>query len=133
MTDTTHSPFVIAPSGPHRSGGTAVPGSEPAGSPTERVERMVRSAEVFVFMKGTPAYPACGFSAATVAMLDELGAEYSTFDVLADEAIRAAAKEVGQWPTFPQVWVRGELVGGCDIVAELYRSGELAQLLGVAP
>ena len=59
--------------------------------------------------------------------------QYSTFDVLADETIRAAAKEVAQWPTFPQVWVRGELVGGSDIVAELYRSGELAQLLGVAP
>ena len=133
MTNATHSPFVIAPSGPHRSGGTALHDDPRAGSPAERVERMVRSAEIFVFMKGTPAHPACGFSASTVAMLDELGAQYSTFDVLSDEAIRAAAKEVAQWPTFPQVWVRGELIGGSDIVAELYRSGELARLAGVAP
>jgi len=94
---------------------------------------MVGSADIFVFMKGTPVQPACGFSASTVAILDALGAQYATFDVLADEAIRAAAKEVGQWPTFPQVWVRGELIGGADIVAELHRSGELAQALGVAP
>jgi monothiol glutaredoxin len=133
MTDTDRSPFVLAPSGPVRTGGSAVRETEDGGSPAERVARMVRSAEVFVFMKGAPAYPACGFSASTVAMLDQLGAQYSTFDVLSDEAIRAAAKEVAQWPTFPQVWVRGELIGGNDIVAELFRSGELAQLLGVAP
>lgn len=131
MANTTQSPFVIAPAGNRGARATAPSGTDSSGSPLELVERMVRSAEIFVFMKGTPAQPACGFSASTVAILDTLGVAYSSFDVLSDESIRAAAKQVAQWPTFPQVWVRGELVGGNDIVAELYRSGELAGLLGV--
>ena len=133
MTDIARSPFVIAPAGSLPSRGTAASGSDRSGSPAEQVERMVQSAGVFVFMKGTPAQPACGFSASTVAILDSLGVAYSSFDVLSDDAIRTAAKQVAQWPTFPQVWVRGELVGGNDIVTELYQSGELARLLGVAP
>ena len=133
MTDTTHSPFVIAPSGPRPTRGSGVREAGYSGSPADRVEQLVRSADVFVFMKGTPEQPACGFSASTVAILDSLGAAYSTFDVLSDEAIRAAAKEIAQWPTYPQVWVRGELIGGADIVAELHHSGELAGVLGVAP
>ena len=133
MTDTGRSPFMIAPAGALASRGTVVSGIDRSGSPSEQVQRMVRSAEIFVFMKGSPAQPACGFSASTVAILDSLGVAYSSFDVLADDAIRAAAKQVAQWPTFPQLWVRGELVGGNDIVTELHQSGELAQLLGVAP
>jgi monothiol glutaredoxin len=133
MTDTARSPFVIAPGGSLASRGTVVTGIDRSGSPVQQVERMVRSAEVFVFMKGSPAQPACGFSAATVAILDSLGVAFSSFDVLSDDAIRAAAKQVAQWPTFPQVWVGGELVGGNDIVTELHQSGELARLLGVAP
>lgn len=133
MTDTGRSPFMIAPAGSLASRGTVVSGIDRSGGPAEQVERMVRSAEIFVFMKGSPEQPACGFSASTVATLDSLGVAYSSFDVLSDDAIRAAAKQVAQWPTFPQVWVRGELVGGNDIVTELHQSGELARLLGVAP
>lgn len=133
MTDIARSPFLIAPVGSPASRGTVASGTDRSGSPAEQVERMVQSAEIFVFMKGTPAQPACGFSASTVAILNSLGVAYSSFDVLSDDAIRTAAKQVAQWPTFPQVWVRGELVGGNDIVTELHQTGELAQLLGVAP
>ncbi|HOC44085.1 MAG TPA: Grx4 family monothiol glutaredoxin [Thermoanaerobaculales bacterium] len=133
MTDAARSPFAISAPRPHPAPAAGMPVAGSSGSPADRVRQMVGSADIFVFMKGTPVQPACGFSASTVAILDALGAQYATFDVLADEAIRAAAKEVGQWPTFPQVWVRGELIGGADIVAELHRSGELAQALGVAP
>jgi monothiol glutaredoxin len=133
MSDIARSPFMIAPAGSVASRGTAASGIDRSGSPAEQVERMVQSAKIFVFMKGSPAQPACGFSASTVAILDSLGVAYSSFDVLADDAIRAAAKQVAQWPTFPQVWLRGELVGGNDIVTELHQSGELARLLGVAP
>jgi monothiol glutaredoxin len=95
----------------------------------ERVERLVRDADVVLLMKGTPERPMCGFSANTVAILEEVGVPYASFDVLSDDEIRAAAKEYGQWPTFPQVWLRGELIGGHDIVTDMQRSGELAPLL----
>jgi len=98
-------------------------------SPAERVARMVSSSDVFVFMKGDPRQPMCGFSANTVAMLNNLGVPYATFDVLSDESIRSAAKTYGQWPTFPQVYFKGELVGGNDIISEMYTSGELTELL----
>jgi monothiol glutaredoxin len=133
MTDIGRSPFVITPAGSPAARRVAASGTDRSGSPVEQVERMVRSAEIFVFMKGSPSQPACGFSASTVAILDSLGVAYSSFDVLSDDAIRSAAKQVAQWPTFPQVWLCGELVGGNDIVTELHQSGELARLLGVAP
>ena len=97
--------------------------------PMERVERMVTSSNVVLLMKGSPGMPRCGFSANTVAILDRLGVAYSSFDVLEDQWIRSAAKEYAAWPTFPQVWVRGELIGGHDIVTEMYTSGELQMLV----
>lgn len=129
MSDTKPSPFRIAT--PDRSAPAAdqTPGAGDARSPLDRVESMVRSSDIFVFLKGSPDHPMCGFSANTVAMLDSVGARYATFDVLSDDAIRSAAKEYAQWPTFPQVWVRGELVGGNDIIAELHASGELATMV----
>lgn len=96
---------------------------------TERVKALVASAEVFLFVKGTPTHPQCGFSAQTLAIMHRLGCEFSTFDVLSNEDIRQAAKEVAEWPTFPQVWVRGEFIGGNDIVTDMYQTGELQQLL----
>lgn len=126
MSDQRTNPFKITE--PLRGGAEIVEedGFAPA---VERVERMVRSADVFVFMKGHPQQPMCGFSANTVAILDALGVSYSTFDVLADERVRTAAKEYAQWPTFPQVWIRGELVGGNDIVSEMFATGELAAMV----
>ncbi len=126
MADHGPNPFKIAsPEG----GGSQVVEDDGAAPAIERVERMVTSADVFVFMKGHPKQPMCGFSANTVAMLDAVGVRYSTFDVLSDEAVRAAAKEFAEWPTFPQLWIRGELVGGHDIVSAMFASGELAGMV----
>jgi monothiol glutaredoxin len=101
--------------------------------PLERIERMIRSSDVFLFIKGTPEQPMCGFSANTVAVMNHLGVAYRTFDVLADGAIRAAAKQYASWPTFPQVYVRGEFIGGNDIVTDMFRNGELQRAIeGVA-
>jgi monothiol glutaredoxin len=89
--------------------------------------------EVILFMKGTPEQPRCGFSARTVQYLDSLGASFAAVDILPDPRIRQELSAISNWPTIPQLFVKGELVGGCDIVTEMYESGELAQVLGVEP
>jgi len=88
---------------------------------------------VILFMKGTPEQPMCGFSARTVAALQSLGAPFAAVDILPDPRIRQELSALSQWPTIPQLFVNGELFGGCDIVTEMYESGELAQTLGVEP
>ncbi len=98
----------------------------------ERIEALIQQNPVVLFMKGTREAPRCGFSATVVRVLDQLVADYRTVDVLADPRVRDGVKEFSSWPTIPQLYVRGEFVGGCDIVQELYGSGELSQLLGVA-
>jgi monothiol glutaredoxin len=87
--------------------------------------------DVILFMKGTPEQPRCGFSARTVAALDSLGASFAAVDILPDPRIRQELSAISNWPTIPQLFVKGELVGGADIVAEMHESGELAQVLGV--
>jgi monothiol glutaredoxin len=99
----------------------------------ESIESLLNAHSVLLFMKGTPAQPQCGFSAATVKILEMFDREYETVDVLADAAIREGIKAYGQWPTVPQLYVSGELIGGCDIVTELYESGELFDVLGLKP
>jgi monothiol glutaredoxin len=99
----------------------------------EAIQEAISDHEVIVFMKGTPERPMCGFSARTVAALDALGKEYAAVDVLPDPRIRQELSSISNWPTIPQLFVKGELVGGCDIVTEMYDSGELAQTLGVQP
>ena len=84
-----------------------------------------------LFMKGTPEQPACGFSARTVAALQALGAPFAAVDILPDPRIRQELSAISNWPTIPQLFVKGELVGGCDIVTEMYETGELAEVLGV--
>jgi monothiol glutaredoxin len=86
---------------------------------------------VLLFMKGTPEQPGCGFSARTVAALQALGAPFAAIDVLGDPRIRQELSALSNWPTIPQLFIAGELIGGCDIVTEMYESGELAQALGV--
>jgi monothiol glutaredoxin len=86
---------------------------------------------VMLFMKGTPEQPACGFSARTAAALNGLGVRYAALDILPDPRIRQELSAISNWPTIPQLFVNGQLVGGCDIVTEMYESGELAELLGV--
>jgi monothiol glutaredoxin len=87
--------------------------------------------EIILFMKGTPERPACGFSARTVAALDAVGKEFAAVDILPDPRIRQELSALSNWPTIPQLFVKGELVGGCDIVSEMYETGELFDVLGV--
>jgi monothiol glutaredoxin len=97
----------------------------------EAIQEAIADHEIILFMKGTPERPMCGFSARTTAALEALGTEYAAVDVLPDPRIRQELSAISNWPTIPQLFVKGELVGGCDIVTELYESGELAQALGV--
>jgi monothiol glutaredoxin len=97
----------------------------------EAIAQAISEHETILFMKGTPDAPACGFSARTVAALQALQAPFAAVDVLPDPRIREELSAISRWPTIPQLFVGGELVGGCDIVMEMYESGELAQTLGV--
>lgn len=97
-----------------------------------KVEELISANQVLLFMKGTPDMPRCGFSMRVVQTLDAMGAEYGAVDVLpALQPLREVTAEIADWQTFPQLYVNGELVGGADIVEEMYESGELADLLGV--
>ena len=95
------------------------------------LEQAIAENRVMLFMKGTPHQPACGFSARTSACLNALGVRYAALDILPDPRIRQELSDMSGWPTIPQLFVDGKLVGGCDIVTEMYESGELAELLGV--
>jgi monothiol glutaredoxin len=97
----------------------------------EAIADAIRDHEVILFMKGTPERPACGFSARTVAALDAVGKEFAAVDILPDPRIRQELSTLSNWPTIPQLFVKGELVGGCDIVTEMYESGELFEVMGV--
>jgi monothiol glutaredoxin len=98
-----------------------------------RVEELIRDNKVLLFMKGVPEAPRCGFSMRVVGVLEQLGVEYGAVDVLpALQPLREVTAELSDWQTFPQLYVNGELLGGCDIVEEMFDSGELAELVGVA-
>ena len=94
------------------------------------IDEAIKENPVMLFMKGSPEQPACGFSARTAACLNALGVRYAALDILPDQRIREELSALSGWPTIPQLFVNGELVGGCDIVTEMYESGELAELLG---
>lgn len=97
----------------------------------EHLATLIDENEVILFMKGNPDAPACGFSARTVAVLNSLGRKYAAVDILPDPRIRQELTAISDWPTIPQLFVDGELIGGCDIVTEMYESGELASVMGV--
>jgi monothiol glutaredoxin len=99
----------------------------------DAIQRAIDDNDVILFMKGTPDAPACGFSARTVAALQAVGTPFAAVDILPDPRIREQLSAISNWPTIPQLFVSGELIGGCDIVTEMYESGELAQTLGVEP
>jgi monothiol glutaredoxin len=102
----------------------------------DRIAELVGADDVVLFMKGSPLFPQCGFSSRAVAILNHLGAEFGSVDVLQDQEVRQGIKAFSDWPTIPQLYVKGEFVGGSDIMMEMYESGELAQLLadqGVTP
>ena len=94
-----------------------------------RIAELVQSNAVMLFMKGTPLFPQCGFSSRAIAILERLGAPFETVDVLQDPEIRQGIKDYSDWPTVPQLYVKGEFVGGSDIMMEMFESGELKQLL----
>jgi len=100
---------------------------------TNNIEQIIKNqiAEnpILIYMKGTPNHPHCGFSAKAVQCLKECNVEFSSVDVLENPEIRATLPKMANWPTFPQLWVRGELIGGCDIMLELHETGELKQIL----
>ena len=98
----------------------------------QRIESLITSSPVFVFMKGNKLMPQCGFSNNVVQILNSLGVPFETFDVLSDLEIRQGIKDYSEWPTIPQVYVKGEFIGGSDILIELYNSGELRETLTVA-
>jgi monothiol glutaredoxin len=93
-----------------------------------RIKQEVEETPVVLFMKGTPMFPQCGFSAAVVQALTNLGVKFKGIDVLTDPSLREGIKQYANWPTIPQLYVKGEFVGGCDIVREMYDTGELQQL-----
>ena len=95
---------------------------------TDKIREQVTSDPVVLYMKGTPVFPMCGFSAAVVQILSQTGVKFQTYNVLDDADLRQGLKEFSNWPTFPQLYVGGELVGGCDIVREMHQLGELQQM-----
>ena len=94
-----------------------------------RIQTEVETNQVMLYMKGTPGFPQCGFSAAVIAVLNNVGVEYHSVNVLEDPGVRQGIKEYANWPTIPQLYVNGEFVGGCDIVREMYETGELTQFM----
>src|SRR6202008_571453 len=96
---------------------------------TQRIQQDIADNDVVLYMKGTPVFPQCGFSAAGVQVLRELGVKFKSFDVLTDPSLRQGVKEFSSWPTIPQIYVKGEFVGGCDIVREMHASGEVQALV----
>lgn len=107
------------------------PAEESAGGTSlqARLEQLVQEQPIMLFMKGTPNEPRCGFSRKVVQALKEEGLEFGSFDILGDEAVRQGLKEYSNWPTYPQLYVKSEFIGGCDIVLEMHKNGELNEVL----
>ena len=100
-------------------------------NPTEeKIQKEIQAHKVVLFVKGTPQAPQCGFSASTMALFQKMNVSFHSVDIIANPDIRATLPQISNWPTFPQVFVNGKLVGGCDIVHEMHESGELQKLLG---
>lgn len=130
MSEDNGNPFNIA------GGKEAAPqygmGFEENTTPTqaqEMIKTFVESNDIFIFMKGTPQFPQCGFSANTIGIFNHLGKKFQTFDVLSNPAVRQGIKDFSNWPTIPQIYVQGKFIGGNDIVTEMYESGDLQELL----
>jgi len=98
----------------------------------DRIKSQLASSNVMLYMKGTPDFPQCGFSAAAVQTLNALGTQFGSVNIFEDPELREALKQYSNWPTYPQLYVKGELIGGADIIREMYQSGELAKVLAAA-
>lgn len=97
-----------------------------------RIQEQIKNNKIIIYMKGSPAFPQCGFSAAVIDVFNQLGAQYETVDVLSDPEIRQGIKEFSNWPTIPQVYIDGKFIGGCDIIREMYTQGQLQPLVQVS-
>lgn len=129
--DTKSNPFnIIGDNTVPVQGGSPVTDIDKSKTINEQIESLINSSDLVLFMKGTPDMPMCGFSANTVAILNSLNVPYKTFNILEDMDIREGLKVYANWPTYPQLYVKGQLAGGNDIVTEMYHSGELQSLLG---
>lgn len=95
----------------------------------EKIKNLIGSSDVFLFMKGIPEFPECGFSANTIGILNTLDVSYKTFNILTDMDIREGVKQFSNWPTYPQLYIKGQLVGGNDIITEMYEAGELQEIV----
>ena len=122
--------FKVVQPGPEAAA-TGAPAGQ-AGDLQSRIRHDVESNDILIYMKGTADFPQCGFSAATIEIFNALGAPYATRDVLADPQLRQGIKEFSNWPTIPQVYVKGQFIGGCDIVTDLFQRGELQQIVDQA-
>jgi monothiol glutaredoxin len=109
--------------------GQKQPGDNMSDAVLQKIDSLVHEHEVVLFMKGTPQFPQCGFSQRVSAILNELNVKYAAVNVLLDEGVRQGIKEYSRWPTIPQLYIRGEFVGGCDIVSEMFEEGELQSML----
>ncbi len=110
-------------------GGTPVQETNKDAELTDRIQTLINSSDIFLFMKGSPEMPQCGFSANVISILNSLQINYNTFDILSDWDIREGVKQFSNWPTYPQLYVRGKLVGGNDIIMELHQDGELEDII----
>ena len=102
-------------------------------STKQRIDQMLEQNRVFLFMKGSPDYPQCGFSMRAISILRALGVQFGSFDILSDDELRMAVKEYANWPTYPQLWVDKQLVGGSDIMMEMWEGGDLEKLVEGVP
>jgi monothiol glutaredoxin len=98
----------------------------------DKIQQQISGADIVLYMKGSPQMPQCGFSAKATQLLNACGARFASYDVLSDMELRQGLKEFSNWPTFPQLYIKGELIGGCDIMTELYQQGELQKLVSAA-
>lgn len=125
-------PFNIVGSSNIPAGkGEAIQEENTSAELSERIKALLASSDVLLFMKGTPEFPQCGFSANAIGILTTVGAHFKTFDILSDMDIRQGVKDFANWPTYPQLWVKGELVGGNDVITELFEDKELTEVLGL--
>jgi monothiol glutaredoxin len=123
-------PFnIIGDSSVPVQGGQAVTGVDKSKELNAQIEELIGSSDLFLFMKGTPDMPQCGFSANSIAILNSLNVGYKTFNILEDMDIREGLKVYANWPTYPQLYLKGQLVGGNDIITEMYHSGELKEVI----
>ena len=130
MNDDKSNPFQILGSDQvPTQGGQPVMEQDKSGELKDRIERLIGSSDIFLFMKGIPEFPQCGFSANVIGMLNTLNVPYKTFDILTDMDIRQGVKEWANWPTYPQLYFKGELLGGNDVVMEMFETGELKEVL----